>query len=131
MDNIDPEQINKLFLDCLFRDEEVTEGTMPENAVLIDGVLGKFGLHRERLLSHRAFVNECLKLLPNEFREIGGWSFLNACVQQDGEQWTGLHQRMDQLIVLGIGLGLAKWTFPRDLWSALPAGMPYFQVMPE
>ena len=70
------------------------------------------------------------KNLPHQFRKSagGGWSFLNACNQEDGEQWTGLHQRMDQLFAMAIGLGLAKWCLPRAMWDVFPGGMPYVVV---
>lgn len=130
MTHIDPEAVDAVFKDCLFRDEEVPDGKPPADAVIVEGVMNTIGFHRERLESHRAEMQGWLAMLPLEFRKNGGggWSFLNACNQADGEQWTGLHQRMDQLFTLAIGLGLARWQLPREMWSALPGGMPYVQI---
>lgn len=127
---IDPEVVRVVFMDCLFRDEEAPNGEPPEGAVLAEGIMHKAAFHAERLASHRDTVKGWLALLPTEFRKGGGggWTFLNACNQSNGEQWTGLHQRMDQLFTLGIALGLAKWQLPREMWEALPGGMPYVQV---
>ena len=47
------------------------------------------------------------------------------CNDKDGNQWTGFHQRMEQLLMLGIGLGLMEIQVPRNLWEAFPGGMPY------
>ena len=127
---IDPEKVNEVFLDCLFKDAEITAGQTPDNAVLVEGITAKVGFHRERLEGNRETVKQWLSLLPAEFRKDsgGGWTFLNACNEADGTQWTGLHQRMDQLFMLGIGLGMAHWLLPRDMWAILPGGLPYVQI---
>jgi hypothetical protein len=68
--------------------------------------------------------------LPDMFKESGGggWSFLNACDDRHGNQWTGLHQRMEQLFQLGIGIDKVECQLPREVWPALPGGMPYYIV---
>jgi hypothetical protein len=133
MDTIDPEAVEKVFLDCLFRDDEVVNGVPTTEPVVVEGITSMFGFHPERLQSHRDEVAGWLLLLPVEFQSTaqgggGGWSFLNACDDVNGNQWTGLHQRMEQLFTLGIALGLAKWQLPRKVWSVLPGGMPYVVV---
>lgn len=127
---IDPEVVEAVFMDCLFRPEEVPDGKPPDDAVIAEGIMHRIGFNRARLESHREEVRDWLALLPNEFRKSdgGGWTFLNACHQSDGTQWTGLHQRMEQLFTLGIGLGLAKWQMPRETWTVLPGGMPFVQI---
>ena len=72
-----------------------------------------------------------LENLPLDFQENsgGGMSFLKACDDQEGNQWTGLHRRMEELFVLGTGLGKVKCLMPRELWAALPGGMPYYVVL--
>lgn len=67
--------------------------------------------------------------LPDEFMQEkgGGWSFLNMCMTKDGEQW-GEHPNMEELMVLGCGLGLMKLQLPRAVWSSLPGGVPYLSV---
>jgi hypothetical protein len=130
INTIDPEAVYRAFLDCLFRPDEVREGKIPENAVMVEAIRGKFGLHPERLESHRSEVRAWLALLPRQFRKSGGggWSFLNACDQEGGAQWTGLHERMEQLCAMGIGLNLAQFLLPRDLWEMLPGGMPFVMI---
>lgn len=139
-DKIDPEAVEAVLKDCLYREEEAPElvevplkergGRLPEGCVQVGGILSSYGFHPQRLESHREQVKEWLALLPTEFRKTGGggWSFLNACYQANGEQWTGLHVRMEQLFCLAIGLELAAWRMPRDMWSVLPEGMPYVVI---
>ena len=128
---IDPQEVEKAFLDCLYKKEEMQriEG-MPEGAVIVEGIQDKIGFHPGRLEKKRAKVTEWLKVLPYQFRKNGGegWSFLNACIQENGVQWTGLHQRMEELFCLGIGLGLVKYMLPRETWSVLPGGVPYYVI---
>ena len=68
--------------------------------------------------------------LPNQFQadKGGGWSFLSACDDRNGHQWTDYHQRMEQLFQLGLALGLVRCPVPRDAWSMLPGSMPYYVV---
>lgn len=131
--HIDSEAVEVVFISCLFKVEEVPDGKPPDDAVIAEGIMHKVAFHRARLESNRQKVSDWLALLPKEFRKDGGggWSFLNACVEVDGTQWTGLHQRMDQLFTLGIGLGLAKWQLPRAMWRILPGGMPYVEIATE
>lgn len=124
--------VDEIFMDCLFRDEEVSKDAPepPPGAVIVDGIRHQFALHPERLESYREQVKALLAELPDNFQadKGGGWSFLQACMTKDGEQW-GEHMNMEQLFVLGIGLKLAKWQLDRAVWPALPGGMPYVVVL--
>lgn len=133
---IDPERVNEIFLDCFYTKDEFEDlNEIPEDAVIVEGIAPnrKFGFHPGRLESHREEVRGFLDQLPEPFHEGtgDGWSFLNACETKDGEQWTGLHQRMEQLFCLGIGLGIAKYLMPSEMWKMLPGGMPYITVLKE
>ena len=127
---IDATKLQSQFLDCLFSPEEIIDGKPPVDAVIVEGVIRKYGLHPQRMESHRSEVQVWLAALPHEFRskEGGGWSFLKACMDEDGNQW-GEHVSMEQLFVLGMGLRLAKCLLPREMWSVLPGGMPYYSVL--
>ena len=124
-EKLNPSKVENVFLDCLFK-----EGEDKSNHVEAQGIMTNVGFHPKRLESHKAEIEEMLNELPSEFQQSGGggWSFLNACNDKHGNQWTGLHQIMEQLVLLGIGLGKVKFQLPREVWSALPGGMPYFVV---
>jgi len=66
-----------------------------------------------------------VKFFPENEGGGGGWSFLQLCEDDHGEQWTGLHKVMDELLMLAIATKHARILLPRELWSALPGGMPY------
>lgn len=118
-------RVNEIFLDCLFRDGEDTS-----NHVKAEGIMTTVGFHPERLDSHKAEVETMLGELPSEFQMQGGggMSFLNACVDKHGEQWTGHHPTMEQLFQLGIAIGKVAYIFPKEMWSVLPGGMPYYVI---
>lgn len=119
------ENVETVFMSCLFSDGEDTS-----NHIKAEGIASLVGFHPERLESQRENVKSMLEFLPNDFMKThgGGMSFLNACTTKDGVQWTGLHQQMDKLFQLGIGLGLAKYLMPKEMWKSLPGGMPYIVV---
>ncbi len=113
--------VEKVFMDRLFKDGEDTS-----DYVLAEGIHGRVGFHPERLEEHREDVKAMLLCLPGGFhsKSGGGASFLNACNDKNGRQWTDLLQRMDQLFQIALALKLAEYCMPRLMWSALPGGMP-------
>lgn len=121
--------------DCFYTAEELAElekisgQRMPAGAVHVDGVLlTKVGFCPERLERHREDVASMLSELPEQFFKGTGDSFSCAHFTRDG-QWWGEHRNVEALLLMAIGLKLAKFVFPRELWSTLPEGIPYFVVL--
>jgi hypothetical protein len=121
---LNAENVDEIFLKCLFKDGEDTS-----NHVLAEAVMLKVGFHPQRLEENRSKIEELLSQLPDNFKEGkgGGWSFLNAIETAEGVQWAG-HPDVDKLLALGIGVGKATILLPRELWSVFPGGLPYFGV---
>lgn len=115
--------VNETFLHCLFHDEEIVDGKPPDNAMIVEGVMGKFELHPGRLAEKRSAIRDMMDELPAEFDE--GWSFLNMCMDKHGNHWAE-HPTVNELVVLGLAIGALKCLAPRELWPTLPGGMPYF-----
>ena len=124
--NLTSENVEQVFMDCLFKDGEKTD-----DHIKAEGITSTIGFHPDRLATHKKDVQSMLHCLPDDFHSKGGggMSFLNACNDKDGHQWTDFHQRMEQLFQLGIGLKLAKWQMPRQMWAMFPGGMPYVVVL--
>lgn len=122
---LDAERVERIFLDCLFKDGEDTS-----NHVVAEGIMQTVGFNPERLESYRSEIEALLDELPDEFKASGGggWTSLNACMDRHGSRWTGLTQRIEQLIQLGIAIGNVEYQLPRDTWSSLPSGMPYIVI---
>ena len=121
----DAEEIRVLLVHCLFKEGEPTEPR-----ITVQGITTNFAFHPGRVAEKRAEIAEQLAGLPAPFHQGrgDGWSFLNACVDEHERHW-GEHVSMQELVVLGIAAGLARWVMPRDLWDALPGGMPFFVVL--
>ena len=117
-------RVTEIFRDCLFKDDEDKS-----NYVLAKGLVMDAGFHPGRLESHKEEIEKLLAELPDGFRQSKvGMSFLSACEDRHGEQWTGLHQTMEQLFLLGIAVGKARYAFPRERWCELPGATPYIVV---
>jgi len=110
--------VEKVLLDCLSNDKD---------GLVVEGIVQGYMLNNDKLIENTESITDMLNELPKEFKE--GWSFLNACNNKDGEQWTGLHQRMEELFVLGMGIKKVTCPMPKELWTALPGGVPYYQVV--
>ena len=97
--------------------------------MIIKGIVNDYGFHRGRLAKKREEIIEQLQGLPDEFfaDKGGGWSFLNAALDRDGVHWAE-HPTMGMLFALGEAIGVVSQPIPREVWSALPGGMPYYVV---
>jgi hypothetical protein len=118
--------VRDVLMDCLYKDEEITNGEAPEGTIVVEGIMNKMGLNPKKVELHRADIRQLLEGLPRVFYKQtgGGYSFLGLCEDAEGNQW-GEHRNMDELCVLAQAVKMGSWCLPRDMWSALPDGMPY------
>lgn len=124
------DNVMKVAAECLFTHDEFPEGAdVPADAVEVEGIICRYAFHPGRLEANRANVAGMLDQLDSAFKSDGGggMSFLNACVDKDGNHWAE-HPTMGMLFGLAIGLGLARYSLPREMWSVLPGGVPYITV---
>lgn len=123
---LSPARVEEIFKACHTDAEEPAD-----NLVLVDAITWKAYLDIGKLAEHHDEIVEMLMELPEQFRESGGggWSFLQACDDRHGVQWTGFHMIMAMLFALGEGIGKVKSLLPRDMWVALPGGMPYYVIL--
>lgn len=125
-ERLDALNVEKIFFECLYERHEVTKGEIPVDAKTAEGINHPLiCFHPGRIIERKDTIEKFIKQLPTKFEE--GWSFLNMCATRSGDQW-GEHRHAEQLLTLGVALGLMEYTMPRSLWSALPGGMPYVRV---
>lgn len=122
------DNVAMVFAKCLASKKDMGN---QENMIMITGVLPNMhiGFNKKALQEHDDDITSLLDHLPSEFKKSGGggWSFVNACVDKDGNQW-GEQSTVNQLLMLGLATGKARYTLPREMWSMLPGGVPYFVV---
>lgn len=130
---LNAQNVMNVFNDCMFQYEHMDNGNLKEehkNRLKVsEGVRLKVGFDSDKLIKHREDIQSMLSELPSAFHQStgGGYSFLNACVTKDGTQW-GEHQNVEELMCLGLATDLVSFPLPKDMWSILPGGMPYFTV---
>lgn len=114
------QNVEEVFKDCLANTTEYT----------LKGVCIEVAFNREKIAEHEQDIMQMLMQLPIQFHRPGGcgWSFLNMCIDRDGNQWTDYHQTQDKLVCLGRAIGAVEFLMPRDFWKALPGGMPYIVI---
>lgn len=124
------ENVNNVFANCLFTEEETQDVALISRALVVEGVHLKVGYHPNRIQQNRENIISMLNCLPNSFKPEGGggMSFLNMMEDKDDKQWTGLHQEMDKLVTLGLATQKLSFLMPREMWKVLPGGMPYVVV---
>ena len=119
------ENVHSTVLACMFSKDDLVDGAIPERGIVVDAITMKLVFDSEQVTQQTENIRSMLGELPPEFKE--GMSFLNACFTKTGEQW-GEHQAMASLFALGQAAGMVTCCLPRELWGALPGGMPYYQV---
>jgi hypothetical protein len=135
---ISAKKIEEALKDSLYRSEEVdTSGRCISEGfpvpVIVEGLTSTFYLNSERLNKNKDQVVKWLSEFEDGFMKGtgGGQSFLTFCQTKDGSQWGG-HKDCQNLLVLAIGLDLMGYCAPKEVWKALPGGMPYvFINLPE
>lgn len=97
-----------------------------DESLKVEGLVNNFAFDVGKIDENKSAIEDLLQLMPENFRKDvgGGWSFLQLCVDNNGEQW-GEHPDMEALVCLGIAADLAEYVLPRELWKALPGGVPY------
>ena len=136
---LNTENVVSIFRDCLLSDDDPRKAELegvtsledlPDFLVPAEGIQLKTGMVREKIEAHRDEIRSMLEALPSSFHanEGGGMSFLNMCEDQEGDQWTGSHEVVEQLLVLGIAAGFVSYPMPREMWQILPGAVPYVVV---
>jgi len=119
--------VTLIFSECLIGYQEEDQATSK-----IEGITMAVVFHTGRLNARRGDIIELLAELPVDFQQSGGggMSFLNACLDKNGVQWTDLHQVIEKLFLLGMAIGKVTCLAPqREAWTKLPGGMPYYVVL--
>ncbi len=121
------ENVEDIFTKSLFADG--TNDT--SKAIIVEGIRGNFGFDPDRIKLHEENISSMLNGLSDDFRQSkgGGMSFMNACDDRNGVQWTGFHATMEKLFCLGMAIGKVESLMPRDMWDVLPGGMPYYVIL--
>ncbi len=118
------ERVRDLMLACLI--DEYGDESDPD-AVFVEGLTSKFVFSREKLEAHRdEYIQLAQGYLSDGFKKTGGGgcSFLALPFDKNDEQQCE-QPTAQEFLVLGIGLGLAEYCMPRELWMIFPGGMPY------
>lgn len=126
MTELTADNVDSIFMKCLFEEEEDKTKYVEAN-----GVLAHVGFHPERLKEHTPAITEMILQLPKEFMddsEYKGASFLRSCMTDNGVHWAE-HSTMDKLLCLGLAIGKIEYNLPRAFWGVFPGGMPYFTVL--
>jgi hypothetical protein len=94
------EEVEHLLMKCLFQDGEIVEGKPPVDAILVEGIVQRFGFHQGRVAEIKPRLKEILADMQDPFfkEKSGGWSFLNLPFDRHGQHW-GEHRNVEQLVV--------------------------------
>jgi len=73
-----PLKVEKIFRDCLFRQEEIVDSKPTSEHIAVTGILiDKYMFHKGRIEEHTEEIQRMLEQTPESFQT--GMSFLNFC----------------------------------------------------
>ena len=122
------ENVQTVYQDCVVYGYKADEG--PRITPDIHGVIHRVQFWQAKIDKHADDIHDMLDELPAGFHaaEGGGWSFFQACMNREGEQW-GEHIHMEMVFLLGLALGRVREPDPmKDMRAHLPGGMPYYVI---
>lgn len=135
MTELNTENVDRIFTDCMFRShEEYGECKKEGLHVFVRSIQNPnviVGFHPERIEAHRMEIREMLLQLPDGFFKDkgGGSSFIQAACVKNGELWTGFHTEVEKLCLLGLASKQMRMLTPNtEMWYMIPGGMPYLRV---
>lgn len=124
---LNPETVQTLMRLCLH------DFNGPNKEVhVVEGITRRFAFDPKMIDENKDQIGNLVNELPAPFMIStgGGWSFLMACEDKHGNQWTGDHAVMEELFALGMAAGKVKCLLTdREMWSTLPGGVPYYAVL--
>ena len=103
-----------------------------KNAVRVEGIFGYHFFFPEELEAERELLTKMLRELPDKFVTTDGSSsghFTQLGAHRDGSMWCGDNPTKEMLFLMASGLGMAKFTLPRELWLTCPNNLPYISVI--
>lgn len=118
--------INQIFEDCMFE----TTPKPGTKYIHSQGFAANVGLDPAKINKYSTTIKELLDKLDVRFNESsgGGQSLMDAGYDKNGKRWGGLDSA-EQLMILGIASGWAKYLYPRNMWYSLSNGLPWFVVV--
>lgn len=120
--------VRDIFLDCLVGENA------PDTAkvVAVEGITTKVVFSVEKVESHSDTIKALLDELPDTFfvGNGGGYSFMFMPMDKHRNQW-GEQINAQELMLLGIASGYMHYLLPKEVWPALPGGVPYVVVFDE
>lgn len=106
---IDHHRVKAIFKECMCVFGEGCDDIQDiDTFIQVKGIGSTNWFHPERLARHKEEICTMLDKLPSGFKETNGSHFKNAFRMKNGERWTYLLERADELFRLGVGIRKAK-----------------------
>lgn len=115
-------KVEEIFIDCLYEND-----VLLDKCNIIEGIKMKVAFDPKKVEENKEEINLLLDNIHGKFKE--GWTFLNLCLDKNGNFWTGNHITMEKLLLLGLAIGRIKYCCSKDMWDILPSKMPYIFIM--
>jgi len=114
-------------VDAMVKHSLFSQGEEERDRVIVDGFVQTFAFHRDRLEANRSAIKILIRDVVDDTFLLGGGGGNTAIyltVDRTGQNWAD-QATAEAFFCLAAGLGLATYSVPRELWVAMPGGMPY------
>lgn len=120
-------RVHELFKKSLFNEVELINGKPSLKPVVAEGVLINVGFHPERIENAREEISMMIDSLNPDIDTDKGILFFHICRDRNGNRWTDSYQICEELVLMGIALGILEYSLPRDFWSFFPGSVPFIR----
>ena len=96
LDDLTSENVETVFKYCLANLPDGHNGEMNHDIIITEAIMSKIMFSKRRLEEMKSHISTMLSHLPSEFKQSGGggYTFLNACEDENHHQWTGMQTIM-------------------------------------
>lgn len=125
---ISEQRVCEVYRACLFNDNEIKDEIPVYDFSVGEGIREVAVFNTDRLNEHKGEVLDMIEHIENIYL---GPHFMQLCVADNGDLWTGDHHMVDRLVQLGVATGILEYTIPREMWQYLPNELPYVCINKE
>ena len=121
-----PSTVRDIYRDCLYVGNDRSKGVGVPN--ILTPSFRYFD--KDKIKEHHDEINSMLSQLPNDFKSATGANFNRTRLDRHEDTWSPAELSQEQLVQLGIAIGMIMIVEPRAKWSSLPNGRPTLKLKP-
>lgn len=121
---LEPLNVRNIYRDCRYL------GKDESRRLTVLGILGSSEHSFDELMieKYRDEIASMVSQLAGRFKTATGASFCDTDLDNHDDKWSPSESAQEQLVQLGIAIGMIEIVEPRHIWRWLPKGQPTIRL---